>query len=63
MSKDGDWILIDMYMTTAITVRMVSSVITDYDNVDSDTDLSFAFNCLRAIQNLYSSLQVCTIYT
>lgn len=57
-SKDGEWILVDMYMTTTIAVRMVSSVLTDNDNVQSDSDLAFAFNCLRAIQNLYCSLQV-----
>lgn len=58
MSKDGEWILVDMYMTTTIAVKMVSSVLTDNDNVESDTDLAYAFNCLRAIQNLYCSLQV-----
>lgn len=57
-SKDGEWILVDMYMTTTIAVRMISSVLNDNDNIESDTDLAFAFNCLRAIQNLYSSLQV-----
>jgi len=57
-SKDGEWVLVDMNMTTTIAVKMVSSVLTDNDNVEYDTDLSFAFNCLRAIQNLYCSLQV-----
>lgn len=57
-SKDGEWILIDMYMTTSIAVRMLTSVLTDNDNVESDTDLAFAFNCLRSINNLYGSLQV-----
>lgn len=57
-SKDGEWILIDMYMITTIAVRMVTSVLTYNDNVESDTDLAFAFNCLRSIHNLYGSLQV-----
>lgn len=57
-SKDGEWILVDMYLTTNTAVRMVSSVLTDNENVESDSDLAYAFNCLRAIQNLYSSLQV-----
>ncbi|CAI6351779.1 unnamed protein product [Macrosiphum euphorbiae] len=56
-SKDGEWVLVDMYMTTTIAVKMVSSILTDNDNVEFDTDLAFAFNCLRAIQNLYCSLQ------
>lgn len=64
MSKDGEWILVDMYMMTNIAVRMVSSVLNDNDNVESDSDLAYAFNCLRAIQNLYSSLQVyCNFYS
>lgn len=58
-SKDGEWILVDMYLTTNTAVRMVSSVLTDNENVEPDSDLAYAFNCLRAIQNLYSSLQVC----
>jgi len=57
-SKDGEWILIDMYMITTIAVRMVTSVLTDNDNVESDTVLAFSFNCLRSIHNLYASLQV-----
>lgn len=57
-SKDGEWVLVDMYMTTTIAVKMVSSVLTDNENVEFDADLAFAFNCLRAIQNLYCSLQV-----
>jgi hypothetical protein len=57
-SKDGEWVLVDMYMTTTIAVKMVSSVLNDNDNVEFDNDLAFAFNCLRAIQNLYCSLQV-----
>lgn len=57
-SKDGEWILVDMYMTTNIAVRMVSSIITDNDNIESDTDLAVAFSCLEAIKNLYCSLQV-----
>lgn len=57
-SKDGEWILVDMCMTTTIAVKMVSLVLVDNDNVEFDTDLAFAFNCLRAIQNLYCSLQV-----
>lgn len=57
-SKDGEWILVDMYMTTTVAVRMVSSVFTDNDNIETDSDLALAFNCLRAIQNLYCSLQV-----
>jgi len=58
MSKDGEWILVDMYMTTTIAVRLMSSILTDNDNIESDTDLAFVFSCLRAIQNLYCSLQV-----
>lgn len=57
-SKDGEWILVDMYMTTTVAVRMISLILTDNDNVESDTDLAFAFNCLHSIQNLYCSLQV-----
>ncbi|XP_050421824.1 serine/threonine-protein kinase SMG1 [Adelges cooleyi] len=58
-SKDGEWILVDMYMTTTIAVRMVSSVLSDSNNknVQVDTDLSLAFNCLRTVQSLYCSLQ------
>lgn len=55
-SKDGEWILVDMFMTTTVAIRMISSVLTDNDNVE--TDLTFAFNCLRSVQNLYGSLQV-----
>lgn len=58
MSKEGEWVLVDMYMTTSVAVKMVSSVLTDNENIQSDSDLAFAFNCLRAIQNLYCSLQV-----
>lgn len=57
-SKDGEWILIDMFMTTTIAVKMVSSILLENDNIESDTDLAFAFSCLRAVQNLYCSLQV-----
>ncbi|VVC40721.1 Hypothetical protein CINCED_3A013789 [Cinara cedri] len=57
MSKEGEWVLVDMYMTTTVAVRMVSSVLTDNDNIQSDSDIAYAFNCLRAIQNLYCSLQ------
>lgn len=58
ISKDGEWILVDMFMTTTIAIRMVSSVLTDNVNVETDTDLACAFNCLRSVQNLYCSLQV-----
>lgn len=58
MSKEGEWVLVDMYMTTTVAVRMVSSVLTDNDNIQPDSDLAFTFNWLRAIQNLYCSLQV-----
>jgi len=60
-SKDGEWILVDMNMTITVAVKMVTSVMIDNDA--SNTDLAFAFSYLRAIQNLYYSLQVfITIY-
>lgn len=55
-SKDGEWILVDMNMTITVVVKMVTSVMIDNDT--SNTDLAFAFSCLRSIQNLYHSLQV-----
>lgn len=55
-SKDGEWILVDMNMTITVAVKMVTSVMIDNDA--SNTDLAFAFSCLRAIQSLYYSLQV-----
>ncbi|XP_050541278.1 serine/threonine-protein kinase SMG1 [Daktulosphaira vitifoliae] len=58
-SKDGEWILIDMYMMTTVALKIGSLVLTN-DNtksVQTDSDLISAFNCLRAVQSLYCSLQ------
>lgn len=53
-SRDGDWFLDDMYLTTGSVTKLISIL-----NPPIDTRLQLALECVIMAHNQYKGLQVC----